>query len=65
MSSSAAPDFPYDHLGVLGFQKLQRYIPPLRAIVPQAEESEPDPSGTAVTPPGTPAPEETPVPSRK
>ena len=28
---SAAPAFPYDHLAVLGFRKLQRYVPPAKA----------------------------------
>jgi len=27
--SKAAPGFPYDHLAVLGFDKLKRYVPPM------------------------------------
>ena len=37
--SKAAPNFPYDHLAVLGFRKLKRYVPSqqvVRAAQPQA-----------------------------
>jgi hypothetical protein len=43
--SKAAPGFPYDHLAILGFERLKRYIPPKRPEasppswpVPEGEE---------------------------
>jgi hypothetical protein len=49
--SKAAPGFPYDHLAILGFDRLKRYVPPLKS--------------PAASPPSPPAPEEdeTPPPS--
>jgi hypothetical protein len=29
--SKAAPGFPYDHLAILGFDRLKRYVPPVKS----------------------------------
>lgn len=29
--SKAAPGFPYDHLAILGFDRLKRYVPPAKS----------------------------------
>lgn len=42
-----APAFPYDHLAVLGFRKLQRYVPPSKSVAVEAERE---------TPPAPPSP---------
>lgn len=33
-NSKAAPGFPYDHLSVLGFERLHRYVPPKQEAPP-------------------------------
>jgi hypothetical protein len=45
--SKAAPGFPYDHLAVLGFDRLKRYVPPMKS--PGGPQSRPAPE--AETPP--------------
>ncbi|MDB4940709.1 MAG: hypothetical protein JWP97_243 [Labilithrix sp.] len=47
-NSNAAPQFPYDHLGILGFEKLRRYVPPKRQSANDA--AAPDSSETPATP---------------
>jgi|HubBroStandDraft_3_1064219.scaffolds.fasta_scaffold1357503_2 hypothetical protein len=37
--SKAAPGFPYDHLAILGFDRLKRYVPPMKS--PPAPQSRP------------------------
>jgi hypothetical protein len=53
--SKAAPGFPYDHLAILGFDRLKRYVPPPRPEAVQPSWPGPDgeehPSST-VPPPG-------------
>lgn len=45
-----APAFPYDHLAVLGFRKLQRYLPPSkRAAVEGEAERETPPAPPSAT----------------
>ncbi len=39
--SKAAPGFPYDHLAILGFDRLKRYVPPMKS--PAAQPSQPAP----------------------
>ncbi|HXX68377.1 MAG TPA: hypothetical protein VEK07_14400 [Polyangiaceae bacterium] len=54
--SKAAPGFPYDHLAVLGFEKLQRYVPPKQAPAAQARpasEQPPKPKSTTAAVPAT------------
>ncbi|CAN5923165.1 hypothetical protein BH11MYX4_BH11MYX4_05600 [soil metagenome] len=46
-NSTAAPGFPYDHLAVLGFRKLRRYVPPLSAPPSAPPRSEERGSGAA------------------
>jgi hypothetical protein len=43
--SKAAPGFPYDHLAILGFDRLKRYVPPPRPE--PAQPSWPGPDGEA------------------
>jgi hypothetical protein len=48
--SKAAPGFPYDHLAILGFDRLKRYVPPPRPPAAQpswpGSDGEEDPSPT-------------------
>ena len=39
-----APAFPYDHLAVLGFRKLQRYVPPSKRAAVEGEAERETPS---------------------
>ena len=51
--SKAAPGFPYDHLAILGFDRLKRYVPPPRPEAAQTSspDGEDNPSPT-LPPPG-------------
>jgi hypothetical protein len=47
--SKAAPGFPYDHLAILGFDRLKRYVPPVKSSGPPAR-----PAPDEETPPSLP-----------
>lgn len=47
--SKAAPGFPYDHLAILGFEKLKRYVPPARSR--SKSQAPPDASKEAIPDP--------------
>ena len=53
--SKAAPGFPYDHLAVLGFEKLRRYVPPTRPSVTSKSQPPADraPRTASTPPPGS------------
>ncbi len=42
-SGAPAPAFPYDHLAVIGFRKLQRYVPPAKTANQAERETPPAP----------------------
>ena len=49
--SKAAPGFPYDHLAVLGFDRLKRYVPPMKSS--PAPQSRPAPEEDETAPPSS------------
>ncbi len=48
--SKAAPGFPYDHLAILGFDRLKRYVPPMKSP-PAGPQSRPAPEEDERPPP--------------
>ena len=50
--SKAAPGFPYDHLAILGFDRLKRYVPPMKSPA-AGSQSRPAPEEGETPPPSS------------